>query len=80
MDVRPNDDFSLDGNHHGSDKFLYFPYTVEVVSDSDQISHETYIECVATVMKALYRAGMEVVAACTWEDELPGGGRLLSRQ
>ena len=76
MDVRPNDESTEEAHRAHPGDFLYFPYTVEVVTESIAGETSDYVQFVASLMKQLYADGMQVVAACDWEDELPGGGRL----
>jgi hypothetical protein len=53
-----------------------FPCTVEVVGDSDTSSVAEYLRIVGVVMEALHQGGSKVVAACDWEEQLPGRGKL----
>jgi hypothetical protein len=55
---------------------VYFPYTVEVVTDGDPGAPSTYLGFVGGLMRKLHADGMQVVAACDWESDLPGNGRL----
>jgi hypothetical protein len=76
MDVRPNNDSTevMRRSHPG--EFIYFPYTVEVVGEGEPDSPLAYLSFVGSLMQRLHAAGMQVVAACDWESDLPGGGRL----
>ena len=76
IDVRLNDEASASVRAQNADNFLYFPYTVEVVCDSVGGDVERYVSRVGSIMNTLHQAGMAVVAACDWEERLPGGGRL----
>ncbi len=76
IDVRPNDDSSDDLRRLHPGNFLYFPYTVEVVVDRDRDVTSEYVSFVGFLMDWLHAQGMQVVAACDWESDLPGGGRL----
>lgn len=78
MDVRPNEDATGRARHERADDFVYYPYTVEVVTEGDPDLPSVYLAFVASLMEALYADGMRVVAACDWECDLPGGGRLPS--
>ncbi len=72
MDVRPNDDSTDDLRRLHPDDFLYFPYTVEVVVERDRDTASEYVSFVGLLMDRLYAEGMQVVAACDWESDLPG--------
>lgn len=76
IDVRPNDDATGEAQREHPGDFLYFPYTVEVVTDVNACETADYIDFVGSLMNRLHSEGMQVVAACDWENELPGGGRL----
>jgi hypothetical protein len=70
-DVRPNEDAEGDATD-----FIHYPYTVEVATQSLEL--EDYLSRVGAVMNALHAEGAAVVAACDWEDVLPGRGSLIS--
>ena len=55
--------------------FMSYPYTAEVVNIED-MSLESYLEFTGSLMKNLNSNGAKVVAACDWEDKLPGHGKL----
>jgi len=76
IDARSNDDYSPEVLQRDPTDFVYFPYTVEIEAASEGMGLKRYLGVVATVMEALAGSGMRVVAACDWEDRLPGGGRL----
>lgn len=59
------------------DEFLRFPYVIAIQPiEMVELSLEEYLDRVGLLMEALAAGGMRVVAACDWEDQLPGGGRL----
>jgi hypothetical protein len=74
VEIRSNDEFSASAS--GPDAFLYYPYTADVWTDDTRISLADYLQTVGTVMRSLATSGATVVAACPWEDRLPGRGRL----
>ncbi len=55
--------------------YIRYPYAVEV-EGRDGVELNRYVEGVGQVMRVLERLGASVVAACDWEDELPGAGKL----
>jgi hypothetical protein len=75
-DVRPNPDADATKLRSNPKDFIAFPFTIEVVTE--QAAFEEYLANVATLMNGLHTGGASVVAACDWEDELPGGGALYS--
>ncbi|MBV7297296.1 hypothetical protein [Enterovibrio paralichthyis] len=75
LDVKRND-LGLSSSYSG-DEFLTYRYTVEVVSVID-IELGEYLEEVSKIMISLSELGFSVVAACDWEEQLPGRGRLCS--
>ncbi len=70
-DVRPNEEAECNATD-----FIHYPYTVEVISQGLEL--EEYLGRVGAVMNALHTEGAAVVAACDWEDLLPGRGSLVS--
>ena len=58
-----------------SGDFISYAYTVEVVSVED-MPLNTYIDLTSNVMNHLHKNNAKVVAACDWEDQLPGAGKL----
>jgi hypothetical protein len=76
-DIRANEDASAADVERDPADFLHYPYTVELVAEG--LDLEAYLERVAEVMRALRADGGDVVAACDWEDRLPGKGTLIGR-
>lgn len=74
IEIRSNDEYSASAT--GPDAFLYYPYTADVWTDDPRISLGDYLRTVGAVMQSLAAGGADVVAACPWEDRLPGRGRL----
>ena len=75
IDVRPNESRGVGHSSGPADGFLDFPFTVEVVDEALE-NRTRYLSFVARMMIALHQLGATVVAACEFEDELPGGGTL----
>ena len=76
MDVRPNDEGTEEARRTHPGGFLYFPFTIEVVTGRNPGEVASYVGFVGSLMAKLHAEGMEVVASCDWEDGLPGGGHL----
>lgn len=76
LDVRTNDDYSGQSLARDPSDFVYFPFTVEVEAARNNMPVDSYLSVVGRVMEALAISGMQVVAACDWEERLPGRGRL----
>lgn len=74
--VEQSDDFSPQALSVDPSDFIHFPINVEVESINTDMTLAGYLSVVSTVMESLARSGMQVVAACEWEDQLPGGGRI----
>lgn len=56
--------------------FLHFGFTIDVVNAVEMtLAH--YLDQVGTVMTRLGEKGYCVVAACDWEEALPGRGRIV---
>ena len=75
FDVRPNDDVDIQVLDSALDEFIRFPFTIEVASTTD-ITLEDYLAAIARLMIEIETKSGSVVAACDWEDMLPGEGRL----
>jgi hypothetical protein len=57
------------------ERFLHFPHCLDVDAPVD-VPHADYVAAVAKLLQALWGAGLEAVAACDFEDDLPRhGGR-----
>ena len=55
--------------------FMSFKYTVEVVNKED-IKLEEYLLFISNLMLKINSQKAKVVAACDWEEMLPGKGKL----
>jgi hypothetical protein len=76
LDVRRNE-FARERDIESAEgDFMFFPYSVEIVADPRAADEMRYVAFVELVMRTLHAGGMTVVAACDWEDKLPGCGRL----
>ena len=53
------------------DAFLYWRYYLEI-EPLPAISRETYVKKISRVLRGLGRLGIGAVAACDFEEELPG--------
>lgn len=76
MDVRLNDYSTEKNRRDHPEDFIYFPYTIEVITEGNPDAPSDYLHFVGALMEKLHAHGMKVVAACDWESELPGRGRL----
>jgi hypothetical protein len=76
IDVRPNDDYNSPQRALAPDDFLYFPFALDVEASSDAVPLKRFLDVLSQLMQQFATAGMRVVVACDWEDDLPGGGRL----
>lgn len=58
------------------DAFLYYPLVLELVAVDDAMAVPDFVAIASKLMHALHADGAAVVAACDFEEALPGGGRL----
>jgi hypothetical protein len=77
-DVRPNVDANPVKLRNNPRDFIAFPFTIEVVGNGTEL--EDYLGIVARLMTGLHSGGSSVVAACDWENQLPGNGALYSER
>ena len=75
-EVRPNDDSRLPARDDSPDDFVYFPFTIDIEPVNAGCGLDEFLKGISTIVVGLAQSGMRVVAACDWEDALPGGGRL----
>lgn len=68
LDVSSNDE-SDPQRADKDDGFLYFPFIVDV-TPAENAGRDAYVARVDAVMRSMRAAGMRVVAACDFEDEL----------
>jgi hypothetical protein len=50
--------------------FLYFPFFLEI-EPSDGVEHGVYVTGIGSLLTNLWNSGIQAVAACDFEDELP---------
>jgi hypothetical protein len=74
-DVRRSDDFDEEAVQRDPSDFIHYRYSVEVESTA-ALAIDGFLEALAKLMKMLESLGANVVAACDWEERLPGAGRL----
>ncbi|GAA2923506.1 RHS repeat-associated core domain-containing protein [Streptomyces enissocaesilis] len=70
INVQENDDFSPGV---GRSDFVLWPTTIELEGDSGVLV-ERMVETVSLVLSTLWREGVDAVAACEFENELPFSG------
>jgi hypothetical protein len=75
-DARPNNE-ALAPDAQPYSYFVHYPFTVEVYSL--QLELDEYLRRVGELMSSLDANGAAVVAACDWEELLPGGGALVGQ-
>lgn len=71
LDVSSNDESDAQ-RADLNDGFLYFPFIVDVTPAENAV-RDPYVAGVDAVMRSMRGAGMRVVAACDFEDELASG-------
>lgn len=70
--VNDNDFFDNAKIENSDDGFLYFPYFLDIEPQMDM--EGVYIETIATLITRLWNHNIKAVAACDFEDLLPGKG------
>ena len=75
VDVRVNEYFEQRIIDRDPGDFIHYAYTVEVEAN-EGVSLDYYLEAVSSLMRCLHAKDVNVVAACDWEDKLPGSGKL----
>ncbi len=70
ISVFENDDFDTEKSHLGDDRWLYFRYTLEI-DPIECISPGDYVAAIGALLKSLWSAGVDAVAACDFEEQLP---------
>jgi hypothetical protein len=75
IDVIDNDDFVARSKRRDPNDFVHFPYflDVEPATGAERLG---YVARVGDTLKVLERGGLQAVAACSFEDELPSSGRV----
>ncbi len=75
LDVEENDDHDEDAAASDPDRFLHFPFYLDVEPTTPGADPAAVVAAVATLLRGLAEAGAECVTAADYEDQLPGGGR-----
>ncbi len=75
VDVIENDDFIARPKRRDPNDFVHFRYflDVEPAAGADRVG---YVARVGDTLRVLERSGLQAVAACSFEDELPSRGRV----
>jgi hypothetical protein len=77
ISVDANDEFDATKSREGADRWLYFRYTLEIDPISGVV-YRDYVAAIGALLTSLWSAGMDAVAACDFEDELPRSSRRLN--
>lgn len=77
ISVMRNDTFDPALAATGPDRWLYFPYRLEIDPVAG-VSFASYVEAVAGLLTSLWAAEVDAVAACEFEDDLPRNERRLA--
>jgi hypothetical protein len=75
LDVLDNDDFIDRHKRRDPDDFIHFRYFLDVEPAAGAARND-YVARVGEVQRMLAGNGLRTVAACSFEDELPLGGRV----
>jgi hypothetical protein len=70
ISIFENDDFDTEKSHLGDDRWLYFRYTLEI-DPIEGISPGDYVAAIGALLKSLWSSGVDAVAACDFEEQLP---------
>jgi hypothetical protein len=76
ISVFENDDFDAKLSNTGKDRWLHFRYTLEI-DPIEGVSPRDYVAAVGSLLKALWSSGMDAVASCDFEEQLPRNVRRL---
>lgn len=80
VDVRQNDDYDPAAARQKSDGFLFFHYYLDV-DQAPGANRSAFVRGISDLLEAFWACGIEAVAACDFEDELPKkGGYNINRQ
>jgi hypothetical protein len=77
ISVSENDDHDTEMAHTGKDRWLHFRYTLEI-DPPEGVLPRDYIAAIGTLLQSLWSSGMDAVAACDFEEELPRNVRRLT--
>lgn len=73
LDVRRNDDFKTPKELRSTDPedaFLFWKYYIDI-EPKDGVSRTQYVSTVGRLLLELWSKGINAIAACSFEDELP---------
>ncbi len=76
ISIHKNDTFDFLKSHTGHDRWLYFRYTLEI-NPIAGVSPRDYALAIGRLLKSLWSSGMDGVASCDFEDQLPRNVRRL---
>jgi hypothetical protein len=76
ISVDDNDAFDPEKSRLGKDRWLYFPYTLEI-DPIEGVSPGEYIAAIGTLLQSLWSSCMDAVASCDFEEQLPRNARRL---
>lgn len=77
ISVDDNDMFDAVKARVGDDRWLYFRYTLEI-DPVEGTSPSNYIEAINGLLKSLWSSGLDAIAGCEFEDQLPQNARRLN--
>jgi len=69
LDVRENDEADV----VRADDFLYWPVIIDVTADPS-VDDSAVVASIGGLLRSAWSSGIDVVAACPFEDELPSSG------
>ncbi|KKD39168.1 hypothetical protein [Limnoraphis robusta] len=73
IELRDNESFEQKLCKEATNRFLYFPYYIEVDPFPEQ-TQENQIDLVSKILEYSWSSGFEVVASCDYEEQLPNSG------
>jgi hypothetical protein len=76
ISVDGNDVFDVEKSRTGKDCWLYFKYTLEI-DPIVGVASVDYLASVAALLQSLWSQGVEAVASCDFEEQLPQNLRRL---
>ncbi|WP_214401701.1 hypothetical protein [Pseudonocardia lacus] len=75
LDVEENDDYDARAAASDPDRFLHFPFYLDVEPTTPGADPAEVVAAVTRLLRGLADAGAECVTAADYEDQLPGSGR-----
>lgn len=73
IELRENESFDPKLCKEATNRFLYFPYYIEIDAFPEQ-TQENQINLVSKILEYFWSSGFEVVASCDYEEQLPNSG------